>query len=781
MHCPTATTAGTCNLATGALTGDTSSNAALNADACTLAARQGYTSYAAGATAYDTWISNLNSDLGTVPRLGYQEINTPKIDWQINSKNHLSVLYHRLRWDSPGGVQTSAVVAYGIDTLGNDFVKLDYGVSKLTSLITNNMSNEVLYQYGHEDLPETQQALSAYTKKYLVGNGISINNSIPEVTGVGFSFGSPYYSYRIANPSEYKWQIGDVFYWNHGNHSLKFGVDELHNYDLNNTYGGDGNGYYSYGYTVNYISDQISAANRKPGNCAAGNSPGRNAVGTSACYSSFTQTFGPHAYGTSTMDSGVFAQDNWKISPRLTLELGMRWDYEALPPADPNFTTATGTFVPYPQLTNNPSDKKNFGPRVGFSYDLTGRGNTVVRGGYGIYYGRINNGELLNIRFSTGSPNSQYNTVFHNTTAGAPTLPDIVGGTGAAAATPTSNFLAANLRNPQVQEFDLQVQQSLGKGTFLSMSYLGGLGRFLPNFLDVNLNPTTTPVTISVAQTSGTTGPLGAAGTSFTVNNYTGYGNTALFGSLASKFQSITEMISNVNSSYNAAVIEVQNHTLHSLQFEANYTWSHSLDFAQNANTTSVNGNSWYDPYGDPRVNYGNSSWNTPDKLVAYAVYSVPEFHTNSLVKYVTNGWSISDSFAASSGLPYSVGVSGSFTGGILSGWNGSGGPSFVPGLGYNTLRYPHHIIDDARVQKSFELGEGRAFQIMCNVFNVANHQNVDGLGTTAYKLSGTAATYQAQGTTNPTNNTYQVITNSNNSGFLFTPRQLEIAAKFIF
>ncbi len=110
------------------------------------------------------------------------------------------------------------------------------------------------------------------------------------------------------------------------------------------------------------------------------------------------------------MDSGVFAQDNWKLRPRLTLELGLRWDYEALPPADPNLTAASGSFVPYAQLNNNPSDKRNFGPRIGFSYDLYGQGKTILRGGYGVYYGRINNGELLNIRFNTGSPKSQYNT-----------------------------------------------------------------------------------------------------------------------------------------------------------------------------------------------------------------------------------------------------------------------------------------------------------------------------------------------------------------------------------
>jgi hypothetical protein len=778
---PNATTSGTCNLTTGALTGDSN---AIDADACTLAARQGLSSYAAGASLYNTWIGYLNSDLGTVSRFGYQEINTPKLDWQINDKNRFSVLYHRLRWDSPGGVQTSTAADYARDTFGNDFVKLDYGVAKLTSFVKSNMSNEVLYQYGREGLDENQQPFTPYTKQYLLGNGVTINDSVPEVamdTTEGFNLGSPYYSYRLANPYEWKWQVGDIFYWNKGNHSLKFGVDEVHNYDFNNTYGADGNGYFSYSYVGNYISDQISAANGKFGGCSS--SAARNTVGTYPCYGTFTQTFGPHIYGISTLDSGAFVQDNWKISPRLALELGLRWDYEALPPASPSLIAATGSFTPYPQLGNNPSDKKNFGPRVGFSYDLYGSGNTILRGGYGVYYGRIPNGELLNFRFSTGSPNSQYNTVYKPNTAGAPVLPNIVGGTGAATATPTSNFLASNLRNPQVQEFDLQLQQALGRGTFFSLSYLGGLGRELTNYLDVNLNPTETTITVTVVDPTNS-GPLGANGTTYQVPQYTGYGNTALFGSVATNFQNITEMISNINSNYNALVAEVLNRSLKSVEFDANYTWSHSLDYAQNANTTSVATNNWYDPYNNPRVNYGNSSWNTPNRFTAYALYNLPNFHTNNYVKYLTNDWSLNNNFTMSSGLPYTVGVSGFFNAGILSDWNGASGSTMLPMLGPNTERYPRHIVDDVRVQKVISFNEGRSLQLMCNIFNIANHQNIDGLGTTAYKLTTSGslntATYQGQ-YSSTSNNTYQIPTSSNNSGFLFTPRQIEIAAKFVF
>jgi hypothetical protein len=780
---PSATTSGNCDLATGYLSGDSNS---LNQQACTLAARQGLSSYAAGASLWQQGVAGLQSDLGTVPRAGYQEINTPKIDYQLSDKEHVSFLYHRLRWDSPGGVQTTATDDYGVDTWGNDFVKLDYGVAKLTSLFSANISNELLYQYGRELDDESQQPYSAYTLSNLVGTGGNVPEVAVDTSVFGF-IGSPYYSYRKALPDERKWQVGDVLHYTRGNHNFSFGGDAVHNTDLiNNTY--ESNGYISYNYLGNYFND---LANAKAGKSTCSSSTAEaatattSAVGSLPCYSSFTQGFGNPIFAVNTLDYSAFGQDNWKVSPRLTLQLGVRYDYEFQPSPVGSLTGATGSFTPYSQLTNHPSDKNNVGARFGFAEDIYGDGKTVLRGGYGMYYGRVTNGVLLNTLLNTGSPNGQYTSLYKPTYTGAPVFPNIVEGTATSSATPSSYYLASNLQNPMVHEYDLVLQQQFGRGTVFSASYLGALGRELPNFLDLNLDPTTVKnVTITVTDPSGK-GPLGPTGTQYVVPTYTKYGNAALFGAAATKFQSITQITSNVTSNYNALVAEVQNRSLHNLQFDFSYTWSHALDYSQNATTTNA-ANSWYDPYSNPRANYGNSSYNVPNRFVGYALYTLPTISSHSWYSYLSNGWSVDTSFQAQNGLPYTTSVSGYNSGSaVLTDWNGAGGAAILPGIGVNTNQTPRKIVDDIRVQKEFTFAEKYNLQFFANVFNLANHQNYDGVSSTAYKLTSGAtstdgvATFQSSAVKGAT--PFGTLTSSNNSGFLYTPREIEIATRFTF
>jgi len=772
-----------CNTTTGAYTGATAGSA--NPAACLLAARLGM-SYTNASAAYNSQLQDLLTNLGPVPRFGNQLINTPKLDWQINQKHHLSVLYHRLRWDSPGGVQTQGTNNYAIDTFGTDFVKLDYTLVKLDSLIRSNINNEVRYQYGRELNNEGNQPSSAYTKANLINS----SGFAPEValnTSVGFFMGQPYYGFRYAYPDERKWQVGDTASVLVGRHNIRLGEDIVHNHDLqNNLY--EGNGYINYASaagssSVNYFSDLLSGG--KTCDATGGG------VGNFPCYSFYANGFGPAVFQLSTTDYGFFVQDDWKLTPRLTLNLGARYDYEAIPAPYANLSgTAAGTLA---ITTSHPSDKNNIAPRIGFAYDPFGLGKTVVRGGYGMYFGRIPNAVLLNAYENTGSPNSQSTPSFTTSNTAAADLPSLkTPPTGPAPGTRTAYYLDPHMQNPYTQQFDLAVQQDLGHQNVLSISYLGALGRELPNFINANLDPTQTyTINYTIKPATGTSdcGPL-ACGSSYSVLGYAGriQGGASL-GRIDPTFGSVTAVLSNINSNYHAMTVDITNRANRWIKFDASYTWSHALDFSQNQ-FTAASVNNFLDPYANPRVNYGNSSLNIPQRVVGWAIFNIPGVHGGSAMKYLANGWSIKPLVQAQSGLSYSALTSGTtpqqcYAAGCLAaagtGITGTSATSYVPFVGRNSQQQPRTVLVDLRTQKDFTFREKYNLQLIGEAFNLMNHQNVTGVSTTGYAIS-TVKGNTPETTINSL--TYQPTfgkvsqANANNA---YGPRVIQVALRLMF
>ena len=736
----------------------------------TLQTRLGLATPAAAQTLYNNDLNALIGITGTVPRKGDQTIVLPKVDWVVNDKNHASVEVNRMRWNSPAGIQTGTGVFDGIASFGNDFVKDSWTVAKLDTAFTPSLLNEARFQYGRDFEFEFSQVPTAYEQSTLLHNatfGFTNPLGIPPAVSIqnGFTFGTPTFLERPAYPDERQTQFADTVTKTWGNHTLKFGGDFRHIDDLQENLF-EQFGSFSYtngalgqqGALINYFSD-LNKANTCTGTVnKVANTP-------IPCYSSFGQGFGPLGYEFASNDWAFFGQDDWKVTPRLTLNLGLRWDYEQMPSTFSNLVNPG-----IPQSAHFPSDKNNFGPRIGFAYDLFGDGKTVVRGGYGIFYARIINGSIFNALTQTGIiGQSQLAFSFLPTQVGSPVFPQVFpSAPGNLSTKPNVAFFDPHMQNPQIHETDLTLEHDFGWGTVLSMTYLGSYGRELPDFVDQNIAPSTQNITYTVLGGGPITTPT------LTEPLYSVRPNP--------NFGQMVDILSNVNSNYQALALQVNHRMSRHVQFSSSYTWAHAIDFGQNTNTTGVTP-SPVDPF-NLALDRGNSAYDIPNRFVFNMVVDSP-WHKSGWLGYLVNGFELAPIFQTQNGLPYSLGTSGTAPGAVSGGGgiNGSNGGFRIPQIGRDTFRQPGIEVVDIRLSKHFVWSDRYDLELLGEGFNLLNHSNVTSVNTTGYSI-GTCAAGQAGCTVGSPVLSYQTnfgIVNNANSIIAYTPRQVQLGIRLHF
>jgi len=465
----------------------------------------------------------------------------------------------------------------------------------------------------------------------------------------------------------------------------------------------------------------------------------------------------------------VFAQDDFKASQRLTLNLGLRYELfgtiKAAQNQQANFDFATQSLIvpkgqtaqltptlagQIPILRNGtpgliPPDLKDFAPRVGFAYQLLDR--LVVRAGYGIFYGGEENGPFSN-------PSPGFNPPFFVTQAFTPTcsaasanpnaLDCSIPGLNVLAQgfpsnsltdpnTPTFYSLSPNLKTPYTQQWHFGVQYQLPAETLLDISYAGSKGDRLYGFYNGNQAVPTPDSTIP----------------------------TSVRRPVPSIDTTIATLRSNIISNYNSLQVHLEKRPTRDLQFQASYTYAHALDDASSASLGSVNNGDFRDQRF-PRMEYGNSDTDVRHRFVFSYAYDLPFGRGKAIgrnlsgaMNQLAGNWQIAGITTASTGNWYTVtdslaNVSNADCGGTVGFYcarpnlvgNPNGKPC-VPGTLFNTCAFApdtvpgtfgdagRNIVQGPGLQtwdisffKFFPIKEEMHFEFRAELFNAFNHVN---------------------------------------------------------
>jgi hypothetical protein len=707
-------------------------------------------------------LSFLNSLAGPTPRRGDQRLILPKLDWRINNNNNFSATYNRLRWFSPAGVQTGATVTRDIRGFGDDIVKVDSLTLRLSSTLSSRLVNEGRFLWSKE--------LNAqFAQPVLPGEPTTANGFSPQVAvggSNGITFGKSTSLDRRALPDERKLQGADTLTYTSGKHTFKFGTDLSHAHEIYDELFTEA-GSYAYANINDFIIDYTnftSAGTLRTASIPCSTNTPRIA---GKCYTSnFAQGFGPAKFEFNTMDYAFFGQDDWRVTPRLTLNLGLRYEYEQAP------QPFAGLINPaLPQTGNRPSDKNNFGPRIGFALDVKGDGKMSIRGGWGIYYGRFNGSAIIQALINTSVAGSSQIVasvpagVTPATAAGnpaAPIFPNIL--PSAPLGTTTINYFASNFQNPMIQQGDLVFEREVARNTVVSASYLFSFGKYLPNFVDVNLSPPTGVGRISIVD-----GPF--AGGNWVFPYYSGTRPNPSFGQ-------IQEIRSNISTKYNALVLQANRRLTNGLQFQTSYTLSIAKDNGQNSQTFTPGFSAPFDPFNQAGES-GLSNFDRRHKFVASVVYNTSFKGMGKTARTILGGWTIAPVVNMFSGSRY-TGLTNSFTTSSVFGASQNGGVNGANGslrfayLPNNFFHMPATKYLDMRISRRFTIKENAKLEVLAEGFNIFNHSQATLVNTQVYTLSnsggGVIATY---------NPTFGQITGTD--GFFFKERQIQLGVRFEF
>jgi hypothetical protein len=481
----------------------------------------------------------------------------------------------------------------------------------------------------------------------------------------------------------------------------------------------------------------------------------------------------------------AYGQDTYKVNSRLTLNLGLR--YELPFPSTENHNMVN-LFVPGAQsqvLPNAPAgllypgdpgvpagliptQKTAFAPRFGVAWDPRGDSKTVVSAAYGIFYEPYYTGEGGPLQDPISSPpylKTQQIQFPINSFANPYYTPDPF--SQAFPEPMTLLVVARNLHLPYAQDWNLNIQRSLGQDWLFQLGYVGTMGVRLPRFIEGN-PPVFTPGLSNSAAFCAPQSPPCLISNENNVNNRRLYSGCTLADPATScVYSSVGEIASLANSSYNALQASLRKRFGHGLSFLASYTWSHSIDDVSSFNIT---GSAAQDNAGendlaqnpfDLAAERGRSMFDSRQRFVLSYQWFLPFFeHSSAWYGKVLGNWQLNGIFTAMSGTPFTVydsndpslqGQAPEITGFSANRPNVIGNPNSGPRTpaewfnvsafqqlqpdplgrfevfgdeGRNAVQGPDYVNWDFSAFKNIPLTETKELQFRGELFNVLNHVN---------------------------------------------------------
>ncbi len=564
------------------------------------------------------------------PEFGHSNNGLAKIDYALNAKNNISA-----HWFAGQGNQTapdgSQLLYYY--TIGPIHIQNYALVWNYTP--TSNITNQVLAGVNYFN----QLFIDDKSNFDLAGAGFITGSTAPGVAPhIRISGFDPVGIVAPSGRNDITGHITDTLSWTKGKHEYRFGGEfRQAQIDAFNT--GNSSGVFDF---------------------TGAQGPWKNLTVSDANILSLADFLAGYV-NTATLQIGdpkrqvfintfdLFAQDAWKLTPRFTVDYGIRFDYEGplhdgyqdLSVFRPNqggiLFQGAGVSSIYP------ADWNNFSPRLGFSYQPTGLTGTVVRGGIGMYFdqpvmsaflnNKTSNSSPLGIQANPAGPNPVFNISQPATTIsyGQP----IFNQTASCVVTPTDVSpcgiftVSPNFRTPYVINYNLNLQQSIGPRLLAQIGYIGNESRKLVSTLDINqaaVSPAGSPATTAQAYAQQASRPYFA--------QFPTYGN-------------INQLGTNATGNYNSlqAILKFANY--HGLTAQANYTWGHSFDEMSQSRSALPQDST------NLKGDYGNSGLDTRNNFTMFLSYTVPAF--SQRYKRLTSGWVVNSLMAFHGGQPFTV------------------------------------------------------------------------------------------------------------------------------